>query len=100
MSNFDKRLQVRCSQLEIDELNKKIEKAKLSKSQFLRDVIFSSVIKEQDKEHQKRVLFLLNNISNNVNQIAHYANIKKDLDEKVLNELLEVSIFCKSAAKA
>nr|WP_321268469.1 plasmid mobilization relaxosome protein MobC [uncultured Sulfurimonas sp.] len=100
MGNFDKRLQVRCSQLELNELDKKIAKAKLSKSQFLRDVIFSSVIKELDKEHQKRVLFLLNNISNNVNQIAHYANIKRDLDEKVLAELLEVSNFCKSVAKA
>lgn len=64
---------------ELDELNRKIENTTLTKSEFIRNAIFFTEVKEVDKSFQKKQLFLLNNIANNINQIARYTNTKKEL---------------------
>lgn len=88
-----KRISARCNEQEYQVLLDKAERAKLSKADFIRQMVLSSTIKENDKNHQKRVLFLMNNLSNNINQIAHHANIHKQLDQKVLEELQEITSF-------
>lgn len=100
MAKFDKRLPtVKCSQKELDALDKKIKNSTLSKSEFLRNAIFFTEVKEVDKTFQKRVLFLLNNIANNANQIARYANTNKELDRSILYQLNEITDFIKSIKK-
>jgi len=94
--SLTKRISARCNDEEYEIFLQKCKKANLSRADFTRKMILSSVVRESDKEHQKRVIYLLSNISNNINQIARYSNINKGLDRKVLNELLVVSSFCKS----
>ncbi len=100
MLKLDKYLpRVRCTQRELDELDRKLKNSALNKSEFLRNAIFFTEIKEVNKVFEKRVLFLLNNISNNVNQIARYANTKKRIDNKVLEQLNKVTNYANSVSK-
>ncbi|MDX9899974.1 MAG: plasmid mobilization relaxosome protein MobC [Aliarcobacter sp.] len=99
MSNLDKRLQIRCSQDEILLLEKKIKNKNISKSQFLRNAIFSTEVKEVDKSFQNKKLFLLNNIANNCNQIAKRANINKAVDRETLLKVDELLSYVKSLTK-
>lgn len=97
MRKLDKHLpRVRCTQKELNELDKKLKNSTLSKSEFMRNAIFFTEVKEVDKTFQKRVLFLINNIANNVNQIARYANTNKELNRNILYQLNEITDFIKS----
>ena len=97
MSKLDKQLpRVCCSQKELDELDKKSKLGGISKSAFIRNCIFFTEIKQIDKKLEKQKLFLLNNIANNINQIARNSNIKKSLDENMLEHLKEVRLFIKN----
>ncbi|MDD2639670.1 MAG: plasmid mobilization relaxosome protein MobC [Arcobacteraceae bacterium] len=100
MSKLDKQFpRVPCTQVDLDLLEKKAKKGNISKAQFLRNAVVFTEIKEVDKTFQKRQLFLLSNISNNINQIAHHCNIYKKVDKKVL-ELLEANLnFVKELIK-
>lgn len=91
MSKLDKTLpSIRCTQKELDELNRKVQNTTLTKSEFMRNAIFFTEVKEVDKSFQKKQLFLLNNIANNINQIARYTNTKKRVDKNVLSSLDEL----------
>jgi excinuclease UvrABC nuclease subunit len=91
MSKLDKTLpSIRCSQKELDELNRKVQNTTLTKSDFIRNAIFFTEVKEVNKSFQKKQLFLLNNIANNINQIARYTNTKKRIDKNVLSNLDEI----------
>ncbi|MFA6191807.1 MAG: plasmid mobilization relaxosome protein MobC [Sulfurimonas sp.] len=96
MDYLTKRISARCSESEYQEFLKKCEIAKMTRAEFTRKMIFSSTVKELDKVYQKKILFLLYNISNNVNQIAYYANIEKSLDEKILKNLSSILEFTNS----
>ena len=87
---------IRLNQKEKQMLEIKSKAAKMNKSQFLLAALDSCVVKEVDKDLMKRKLFLLSNISNNINQIAHYANIHKKLDVDILYRLDQNLSFIKS----
>jgi len=88
MGNLNKSLpRVPCSQKELDGLTKKAKSGGISKAQFIRNSIFMTEVVEIDKEMEKRKLFLLNNIANNINQIAKKTNIKGKVDEEILKFL-------------
>jgi|LGOV01.1.fsa_nt_gb hypothetical protein len=99
MEKLTKRISARCTPAEYEVFFNKCKKANMTKAEFTRKMIFSSVVKQDDKEHKKRVLFLLNNVSNNCNQIAHHTNIHKQIDKNVLNNLDEILSFLKSIAR-
>lgn len=101
MSKLDKQFpRVPCTQIDLDLLEKKAKKGNISKAQFLRNAVVFTEIKEVDKNFQKRQLFLLSNIANNINQIAHHCNIEKSVDVNIL-ELLELNLdFVKKIVKA
>ena len=99
MHKLSKRISARCTPAEYEVFLRKCKKSDLSQSEFTRKMIFSSVVKQDDKEHKKRVIYLLNRVSNNVNQLAHYANIHKRLDKNILQNLDEMLGFIKSIAK-
>jgi hypothetical protein len=65
-------------------------------SKIIKQCINSSIItiptKQKTKDY-KRVIYLLSNIANNINQIARYTNINKELDIKVLEELQKINEF-------
>ncbi|MDO8454196.1 MAG: hypothetical protein Q7S59_06450 [Sulfurimonas sp.] len=100
MNNLSKRISARCSDNEYLEFTKKCEIANMSMAEFTRKMIFSSTVKQNDKEYQKKILWLMSNITSNINQIAHHSNIEKALDQKILNELLEISNFVNSLVKS
>ena len=88
MRKFEKQLpRVPCSQNELDELTKKAKSGGISKAQFIRNSIFLTEIIEIDRESEKRKLFLLNNFTNNMNQIAKKTNIKGKTDRDILEML-------------
>ena len=76
------------------ELQQESEETNVSK--VIKQCINRSIITIPTKQHTqdyKRVLYLLSNIANNINQIARYANINKELDVKVLEELQKINEF-------
>ena len=85
---YDKQLpRVTCSQLQLDNLAQASQRAGISKAQIIRNLIDGIEIKENDQEFKKlelRRVFLLNNISNNQNQLTKYVNMKRDLHRKIL----------------
>lgn len=100
MGKLDKQLpRVPCSQDELDELTRKSKSGGISKAQFIRNSIFLTEIIEVDRESEKRKLFLLNNIANNINQIAKKTNIKGRADEEILELLHKNFNLIKDFAK-
>lgn len=87
MSKKTNRIIFKATNEEKELLQKKAIKANKNMSEFLRDSILFTQVVEIDKTFQKRQLFLLNNIANNMNQIAHHCNIKKKVDENILKIL-------------
>ena len=76
------------------ELQNESEENNISK--IIKQCINSSIITIPIRQHTKdykRVIYLLSNVANNINQIARYANINKELDVKVLEELQKINNF-------
>lgn len=100
MSNLlNKSIRFVASEKDVEVLEKKAKKTNLSKSELLRQAIYFTEIKESDKEYQNKKLFLLNNIANNINQIAKYCNTKKGIHLQTLNSLNEVLNYTKAIAR-
>ena len=61
-------------------------------NKYARACILSKRIKlDNSKKIKKELLYELNRIGNNLNQIAKYANFKKELDTKILNQLQNIT---------
>ena len=63
-------------------------------SEFIREIILLGsykVGKEECEQLQSNLLYELHKIGVNINQIAKYANIEKELDVKVLKELQKIN---------
>ena len=94
-------LKVRVSQAEMDAIKKKLDNSDMSSlSGFVRAMIFEGYIVHIDETELKRIGTLANNVANNINQIAHRANVTdkvyKDIEEvKSLASLLILYCFCK-----
>jgi len=62
-------------------------------TEIIRDLLSQSEVKCRAKKIEKRecdhskLLYELNKIGNNINQIAKYVNTEKELDTKILEEL-------------
>lgn len=80
-------LKVRVSPEEMAAIKKKFENSGMSSlSTFVRAMIFEGYIVHIDEDELKRLTVLANNIANNINQIAHRANVtnkvyKEDIEE-------------------
>lgn len=99
MNKCIKPITFKVSEREKEVLEQKYKKTNLSRSEFIRQSIFFSEVKEIDKESQKRKLFLLNNIANNINQIAKYCNTKKAIHISTLTSLDETLKYVKAICK-
>ena len=80
-------LKVRVSPEEMAAIKKKFANSGMSSlSTFVRAMIFEGYIVHIDENELKRLTVLANNIVNNINQIAHRANVtnkvyKEDIEE-------------------
>ena len=94
-------LKVRVSPEEMQAIKKKFENSGMSTlSGFVRAMIFDGYIVHIDENELKRLTVLANNITNNINQIAHRANAtnkvyKEDIDEikELGNKLWQPLLF-------
>ena len=79
-------LKVRISSEEMAAIKKKFENSGMSNlSTFVRAMIFEDYIVHIDENELKEISRIANNIANNINQIAHCANVtnkvyKEDID--------------------
>ena len=98
----NKTITIKISESELKILENKAAKCSMNKSEFMRKAgIHSAVeINQIDKQFQKKLLFLLSNVTNNINQIAHHCNTKKEIDFKTLEELKKISETFKSVVSS
>ena len=97
-------LKVRVSPEEMEAIKKKYQNSGMnSLSGFVRAMIFDGYIVHIDENELQRIIKLTNNIANNINQIAHRANItdkvyKEDIDEikELGNKLWQPLLYLQS----
>ena len=94
-------LKVRVSPEEMAAIKKKFENSGMSSlSTFVRAMIFEGYIVHIDENELKRLTVLANNIANNINQIAHRANVtnkvyKEDIEEveSLVGQIIDPLLF-------
>lgn len=94
-------LKVRVSQAEMDAIKKKFANSGMSTlSGFVRVMIFEGYIVHIDEDEMKRLCNLASNIANNINQIAHRANVtnkvyKEDIEDikSLADQLIQPLLF-------
>lgn len=91
----DIRQNFRFSKAEIDELEKKCDELKITKTDFIATLIFDTKIKKNESKEKVNYLGAINKIGNNLNQavrLLHTKNLDnnlKDYDyEQLLNQLI------------
>jgi hypothetical protein len=82
----------RCNDTEQVDLDARVSASGLKKSDFLRQSILSTTIYQSDKEFQKELLYQLNKIGINLNQIAYHTNSNKQIDRLALHHLKQVEM--------
>lgn len=73
-------------------LERKAQVIGKSKSDFLRDIILLGEVREKpvwQDENFKRLLYEINRIGNNINQIAYNSNLKKSTGQEEIYALRE-----------
>ena len=84
-------LKVRVSPEEMDAIKKKYQKSGMSSlSGFVRAMIFDGYIVHIDENELKWLNVLANNIANNINQIAHRANVTNKVYKEDIEEIKEL----------
>jgi hypothetical protein len=78
---------VRLSQLENQELSIMLNKHNLTFSDFARAKILGKQIKSKLSQD---LIYQVNKIGNNLNQISKYANQNKSIDIQILQELVKI----------
>ena len=86
-----------------------LNRKKYTLSDFVRDAIFANdvsekvvierekvVIRDRPCKDERAIINHLSRIGNNLNQLAHYANKKRDIDEKIQKELQEIKEYLKA----
>lgn len=97
-------LKVRVSQAEMDAIKRKFANSGMNTlSGFVRAMIFEGYIVHIDENELKRLNVLANNIANNINQIAHRANVtnkvyKEDIEDikSLADQLILPLLFLQS----
>ena len=84
----EKRVTIRLTQEEYEKLKEKANTLGITTSAYIRKILGNreKVLTKCDKE----LLYELNRIGNNLNQIAKHCNINKSVDKLVLQELVAI----------
>ena len=84
-------LKVRVSQAEMDAIKRKFANSGMNTlSGFVRAMIFEGYIVHIDEDEMKRLCNLASNIANNINQIAHRANVTNKVYKEDIEEIKEL----------
>jgi hypothetical protein len=89
MSNRDIRKTLRFTKEEIEQIERERKKANLSFSEYARKVLLKKRVKCKSKDREK-LIFELNRIGNNLNQITRRVNEKRMIDFKTLQEVEQI----------
>ena len=97
-------LKVRVSPEEMAAIKKKFENSGMSSlSTFVRAMIFEGYIAQVNENELKELTRIANNVANNINQIAHRANVtnkvyKEDIEDikGLANQLIQPLLFLQS----
>ena len=87
--NRTRSIKIRLTPFELDELKNLIqENSAKNLSDFIRQVIFTGKFKTtKEQQNYERLLYEVNKIGNNINQIAKLCNIQGKVDIQVLEQL-------------
>lgn len=69
----------------------KLQLSNLPQSEFIRSCILNSTVKQRCK-NLENLIWNINKIGTNLNQISRYANEEKLLDEAILEEIHQINI--------
>ena len=84
-------LKVRVSPEEMAAIKKKFENSGMSNlSEFVRAMIFEGYIVQINEKELKEIHRIANNVANNINQIAHRANITNKVYKEDIKEIKEL----------
>lgn len=94
-------LKVRVSPEEMADIKKKFENSGMSSlSTFVRAMIFEGYIAQVNENELKELTRIANNVANNINQIAHRANVtnkiyKEDIEEvkSLASQIIDPMLF-------
>lgn len=101
---FNHRLNVRFTEKQWQEIQKIAEGKNLDKAEVVRKSIqlnYKKIpnppIPKFDQETSKKIYLLLNNLTNNTNQVAHQVNLENKLEVDSINNLIsEVTKLCQA----
>ena len=85
----DKRIELRLSDSEYAEIEKKAELSGLTRTQLIRMLIMGEEIRAKPPEEYLKLVREINAIGNNINQIAHIANSQKYVDREQLKSIVD-----------
>jgi len=92
-------ISLRLSENEFEQIKSEAEKLGYTKSDFIRSILFKKNRCLKNKKNTKKILFELNRIGNNLNQIAKYVNTFKTIDnfvkfniDEILKELKKIDV--------
>ena len=85
---------------EKEHLDKQVEMSGINKSVSLRDLIMGVNLKPQPPDEYYKVVKLLSNFTNNVNQIARHANTAGYIEPKELQDIKSMINKCWEYLKA
>lgn len=95
----DIRVNFRFTKTEIDELEKKCDELKITKTDFISTLIFDTKIKKDTSKDSLKYLNAINKIGNNINQIARLLNsknLKNEIADDDYSNLLDKLIIVES----
>jgi len=85
-----KRVTVRFTDDEYNRLKEKATQFDMTLSDFIRTKLLTKREKVRPSKCDKSLLYEINRIGNNLNQIAKHCNITKSIDKLVLQSLVEI----------
>ena len=90
MRDRTKGVVIRLTSEEKAHLKEQAALAGLKMEPFIRKLIMQEEIRPRPPDEYRKILFELSSIGNNVNQIAHIANSRRDISIEKINEAVEL----------
>jgi hypothetical protein len=84
------RKSIRLNQSEFAMIQLKLENSNITFSDYAREIIVNGKVKITQSSINQDLLYELNRIGNNLNQISKYVNQEKSLDIQVLQTLVSI----------
>ena len=92
MSNLTKQIKFRLSEEDYNNYLTKVAKSGFNRSEFFRNVVLKNKTKVVNKNDAIEVIYHLNKMGNNLNQIAHKLN-KAFLEKKITLDLFKINLI-------